>query len=242
MMYNRPKKASIKQSTTMQLAGEKVIFRPFQPDSADVDQMGELAFDNAFLGKPFDEICRCKSWFADVVINPYVQHQPGNIHVAVLEESGRLVGYLTGSTGGEGFEVAQYRMVRNKLMSLAASVAMPWNFFDHASRLFATHILLNGEKERPDHPHEGVHWHFQVARDYRGQGIGTHLLQRFKKDAINAKFELIWAEVMAYELKSRKYFEAHGWDIYDERPTAIFRDRVDFPVNVICITKSLTEV
>lgn len=242
MIYDKTEQSSIKKPTTMRIAGENVIFRPFQPDGDDVFQMGELAFENAFLGKPFDKICQCKSWFSDVVINPYVQHQPDNIHGAVLEKSKRLVGYLTGSTGGEAFEVEQYRMVRKKLMSLAASVAMPWNFFDHASRLFATHIIFHGEKERPDHPHEGVHWHYQVARDYQGQSIGTHLLQRFKKDAINAKHRLIWAEVMAYKQKPRTYFEAHGWDIYDEKPTAIFNNSVDFPVNVMCITKQLTKV
>ena len=53
----------------MRITGEKVLFRRFQPEGDDARQMGELAFDNAFLGTPFKEICRCKQWFSDVVIN-----------------------------------------------------------------------------------------------------------------------------------------------------------------------------
>lgn len=220
-------------------ADEGVLFRRYLPDSGDAQQMGDLAFQNAFLGKPFDAICNCRGWFTDVVLGPYIRHQPENIHVAVLKSSGRLVGYLTGSTGGPEFETLQYQMVRNKIMSLAASVLMPWNFIDHPSRLFTTHVILNGEKERPTHPQQGVHWHFQVADGFRNLGVGTELYQRFKSDALKAHFRLIWAEVMAYKDKPKKYFEARGWNIYDAKRTDIFGSHVDFPVQVLCITKPL---
>lgn len=228
-------------SPSPRTANEEVLFRQYLPESDDIQQMGDLAFQNAFLGKPFDDICTCKRWFADVVLGPYIKHQPENIHVAVLKDSGRLVGYLTGSTGGAEFEAMQYQMVRSKIVALAASLAMPWNILDHASRLFTTHVILNGEKERPSHPQQGVHWHFQVADGFRNTGVGSKLYQRFKKDAVKAGFSLIWAEVMAYKDKPKKYFEARGWKIYDAKPTEIFRDHVDFPVHVVCITKALTK-
>jgi len=101
-------------------------------------------------------------------------------------------------------------------------------------------LIFKGESERPAHPESGVHWHFQVDKVFRGQGIGRKLLQRFTTDAIKSDFRLIWAEVMAYPKKPPEYFEARGWSIYDAKPTMIFGDQVDFPVKVMCITKPLT--
>jgi GNAT superfamily N-acetyltransferase len=118
-------------------------------------------------------------------------------------------------------------------------LTIPWTFFDLSSRLFAAHVIFKAERERPIHPQSGVHWHFQVAKDFRGLGIGTKLLQRFVYDPLEADFRVIWAEVMAYPDKPPEYFKDRGWSIYDAKPTGIFGDHVDFPVQVICITRPL---
>lgn len=216
---------------------EAILFRRFSPDGKDESQMADLLFNNAFLGQPFDVICPCKGWFSDVVLAPYIKYQQENIHVAVHQPSGRLVGYLTGSTGGAQFEALQYRVVRRQVVSLTASLSMPWTFLNQSSRLFAAHVIFKGESERPLHPQSGVHWHFQVDKEFRGQGIGTGLLQRFVNDAIGAGFGLVWAEVSSYPEKPPHYFEDRGWSIYDAKPTDIFSHHVDFPVETLCITK-----
>jgi GNAT superfamily N-acetyltransferase len=216
------------------------VFRRFSSDEDDGRQMGELVFANAFLGQPFDVICPCQTWFSDVVLGPYIRYQPEHIHVAVHKPSGRLIGYLTGSMGGPQFDKLQYDWVRRKVISLAASLTMPWTLFDHASRQFAAHVIFKGEGERPSHPTSGVHWHFQVDKEFRGQGIGMELLHRFVTEATDADFRLIWAEVMAYPEKPPEYFEDRGWQIYDAKPTQIFGDKVDFPVKVMCVTKPLS--
>jgi GNAT superfamily N-acetyltransferase len=221
---------------------EDILLRRFRPDDDDEQQMRDLVYDNAFLGKPFDPICTCKKWFCDVVLTPYIEYQPENVQVAIHQPSGRLVGYLTGSTGGQQFETRQHAWIRKKVISLGASFTMPWTFFDFTSRSFATHVIFKGESERPNHPQSGVHWHYQVHKDFRGRDIGSKLLQRFTIDAIGAGFELIWAEVMAYPEKPRAYFENRGWSIYDAKPTGIFGDKVDFSVEVLCITKPLLSV
>jgi len=218
----------------------QILYRPFSPDGDDERQMRDLVFNNAFMGRPFDVICPCKDWFSDVVLGPYIKYQPENVHVAVDKVSGRLVGYLTGSMGGERFEKQQYDLVRKKVVSLAVSLSMPWSFLELTSRQFAAHVIFRGEKERPTHPQAGAHWHFQVDKEFRGQGVGTKLLQRFASDALNADFDLIWAEVTSYPEKPPEYFEKRGWSIFDAKPTGIFGDQVDFPVETLCITKPLS--
>lgn len=220
----------------------EILFRRFRPDEDDERQMRDLVFDNAFLGRPFDVIFPDKQWFCDIVLTPYIEHQPENIHVAIHKPSGRLIGYLTGSLGGQQFEKTQYNWVRRQVISLAVSLTMPWSFFDQSSRMFTTHVIFKGEQERPSHPQSGVHWHYQVDKELRGQGIGANLLRRFTDDAIAADNELIWAEVMAYPEKPPEYFENRGWSIYDTRPTKIFGDKVDFPIEVLCITKPLASL
>jgi GNAT superfamily N-acetyltransferase len=224
-----------------ELSSGEMLFRPFRPDGDDEREMRDLVFNNAFLGQPFDVICPCKQWFGDVVLTPYIKYQPEHVHVAVHQTSGRLVGYLTGSMEGQQFERSQYNWVRQQVMSLAVSLTMPWTFFDQSSRLFAMHVIFKGERERPSHPQSGVHWHYQVDKGFRGQGVGRALLRRFTDGAIRDGFKLIWAEVMAYPEKPPEYFEDRGWSIYDAKPTGIFGDHVDFPVEVLCITKPLSE-
>jgi ribosomal protein S18 acetylase RimI-like enzyme len=219
---------------------EEILFRRFRSDEDDEQQMRELVFSNAFLGEPFDVICPCKQWFGDVVLAPYLKYQSENILVAVHKPSGRLIGYLTGSMGGQEFEEKQYNLVKKQVASLAVSLSMPWNIFDHSSRLFIAHVIFKGERERPNHPQSGVHWHFQVDKEFRSRGIGTALLQRFVREAIAADFELIWAEVTSYPEKPLKYFEDRGWSIYDARATGIFGNKVDFPVQTLCITRLLS--
>ncbi len=184
-----------------------ILFRNFRPDGEDEKQMRELVFNNVFLGKPFDVICPYKRWFGDAVLAPYIKHQQGNIRVAVHKISGRLIGYLTGSMGGDHFEKIQYNMVRQQVMSLALSLTIPWTYLEQSSRMFTAHIIFKGEQERPKHPPFGVHWNYQVDKEFRGRGIGVTLLQRFITDAVNDDFQLIWAEVMAYPEKPREYFE-----------------------------------
>jgi len=233
-------RSTVQEHASEPLDAGEVLFRSFTPGSDDEQQMGALVYENAFLGQPFDVICPCREWFTDVVLSPYIKYQPENIQVAVHKPSGRLIGYLTGSTGGQQFEQLQYDYVRKRVMSLAMSLAMPWNFFDHSSRQFAAHVIFKGESERPSHPEGGVHWHYQVDRNFRGQGIGTKLLQRFVGDAIEADFEQIWAEVMSYPDRPPEYFQRQGWSIYDAKPTVVFGDHVDFPVEVLTIERPLS--
>jgi len=218
-----------------------ILFRRFSPDGEDESQMGDLVFDNAFLGQPFDTICPCKRWFSEVILSPYIKYQQDNIHVAIDQASRRLVGYLTGSMGGKEFEKLQYQMVRRQVVSFAASLSMPWTFFDQSSRQFATHVIFKGESERPTHPDTGAHWHYQVDRNFRGRGIGETMMQSFLDDVINAGYGLIWAEVTSYPEKPQSYFRDRGWSIYDSKPTEIFANHVDFPVEILCITKSVSE-
>jgi len=218
----------------------EILFRKFRPNKGDEQRMRELVFNNAFLGQPFDVICPCKQWLGDVVLGPYIKYQPKNIQVAIHKPSGRLIGYLTGSLGGAEFEKRQYAMVRKQVLSLAMALSKRWKQVDYASRLFLAHVISKGERERPLHPQCGAHMHFQVDKDFRGQGIGTALLQRFAREAIDADFDLIWAEVTAYPQKPPEYFLERGWSIHDARATELFGDKVDFPVQTLCITKPLS--
>ena len=51
----------------------EILIRKFRPDGQDERQMRDLVFNNAFLGKPFDEIFPGKQWFCDVVLTPYIE-------------------------------------------------------------------------------------------------------------------------------------------------------------------------
>lgn len=217
-----------------------IEFRRFRSDGSDERQMRDLVFANALLGKPFDEICPCKDWFGDVVLTPYLEMEPGNVHVAVEKDSERVIGYLTGSTGGEEFVSAQHRFVLRRVAQLAASTLMPWNLLDGSRREFVSHLIQNGERELPRHPALGAHWHFQVDADYRGRGIGAKLYERFQSDAMDKGHKLVWAEVMLYPEKPRAYFEDRGWNIHHVLPSRIFGEHVDFPVEVACIEKPLS--
>lgn len=218
---------------------DDILIRKYQHGIDNVKEMGAIAFNNALLGEPFDRICDCRDWFGDAVLSPYIKHQPENAYVAIHQPTDRIIGYLTGSLGGEEFGKLQYKMVRDRVAFLGMKAAMPWNVFDHSTRAFTFYLAVQGEKERADNPGTGAHWHFQVDKDFRGCGIGTKMYELFVEEARSAGFETIWAEVMAYKEKPREYFEELGWDVYNSKPTTIFKSCIDDPVDIMCITRSL---
>jgi hypothetical protein len=46
--------------------------------------------------------------------------------------------------------------------------------------------------------------------------------------------------VMTYPEKPPEYFEDRGWSINDAKSTQIFGAHVDFPVQILCITRPLS--
>ena len=80
---------------------------------------------------------------------------------------------------------------------------------------------------------------FALKRAERS-GIKRLVVER-KNYATRAEFE----NAIVKELKKEKlpeYFEDRGWSIYDAKPTTIFRDHVDGPVQVMCIVKPLSSL
>lgn len=206
-------------------------------------EMGRLLLDNAFLGEPFDPVCPrgiCQEWFEKCVLGPYKKMESDNIIIALVD--GEFAGYLTGGFGGKEFFDVQDAIVKQASTPFVAGAAfsMSWKY-----KLLAFYLVsqlgaqMRGKCEKPNHPDDGVHWHYQVDKKFRGRGVGSAMFAEFRRRALTAGHEKVWAEVNIYEERPESFFTDSDWTIFDRRPFTIFGSVVDFPVEILCIERSL---
>jgi hypothetical protein len=115
-----------------------------------------LCCETGFLGKPIDPVFEDRELFADYLTSYYTDIEPESCFV--LEQNGRVVGYLLGSR----------RPLRQQIHGFFQNIRLffkgmsRYPRYKRATRDFIGWILRNSWREVPAAPRRTAHFHFNV--------------------------------------------------------------------------------
>ena len=213
-----------------------ITIRPYRCKGTDRQQINDVCCDAAFLGEPIDSIFQDREWFTDFMIAPYLLAEPE--HTWVAQAGDQVVGYLTASTG------MLFGPIRAQLALLAVGRLLCYysiGKYDHhpRSQRFVRFVLTEALSQVPPHPPDAAHFHFNVARPWRRQGIGSRLIAEFERAVAASGLRRYYAEVMCWNERPEDYFTRLGYRIHGSPvATSVFSPEVP-DLRVLCVVKDL---
>lgn len=209
--------------------------RLYMPE--DRQRLFDICCDCAFLGEPIDRIFMDREWFGSVMILPYLILEPERTWVA--EVDGEVVGYLTGST----FPIFGYfraQLVVMRVAQLAMNNYLGLYDTHPRSKQFVQFVIQHGLLQIPAHPGNTAHFHFNVQRPYRGQGIGKKLITTFESLLRSEGLRQYYAEVMSSSAwRPESHYRRLGYEIYDRIRTSVFEPELETPLYVLSVLHRL---
>lgn len=205
----------------------------------DQQRLYDICCDCAFLGEPIDQIFMDREWFGAVMVLPYLILEPE--HTWVAEVDGEVVGYLTASTSPL-FGYFRFQLVVTRVAQLVMNLVLGQYDIHPRSKQFAQFVIQKGLSQIPSHPRNTGHFHFNVQRPFRGQGIGKKLIAAFETMLRSEGLHQYYAEVMSSNVwRPESYFQKLGYKIYDKLPTTVFESELENPLYVLCVLRQLPE-
>jgi GNAT superfamily N-acetyltransferase len=143
---------------------------------ADLAAVKEIAADTAYFGRPIDKVFPDRDLVADALIGYYAEFEPASLFVA--EADGQVAGYAAGCLDSALAHDVYRRRILPRLVRRFA--------FGHWRRLPGLRLVKvvrvarrRSRVMRSVLPRFPAHCHVNVARGFRGMGIGRALLGRF---------------------------------------------------------------
>lgn len=170
----------------------------------------DISVKTSFLGNPIEFFINDKELIADVLTLYYTDYEPRSCFVA--ESSGKVIGYLTGSTNVR----LMGNVFRYKIMPAVIKRALARKVFINRNTLkyifFTLISFLKGDFRTPDFSIEyAATLHVNVAEDYRGIGVGRELILEYLDYLKESGIKGVHFRVKSKKAKS--FFQKLGFNI-----------------------------
>jgi ribosomal protein S18 acetylase RimI-like enzyme len=208
----------------------RVAIRPYEPgDRAGLLRVGA---DTAFFGAPVETFMEDRRLFGDALYAYYTDLEPGASWVASVE--GRVIGFVVGSVD----TARQQRRWQREILPQVVSRALrggyrlgrqTWRF-----ALRAAGSWLRREFPRADLSAYPAHLHINVAREWRGQGLGRRLLSACLEQLCSLGVPGVHLSTSSLNEEACHLYEKVGFTLLDTRPTHYWAPWVDRPVENRC--------
>lgn len=213
----------------------RLHIRPFQ--NSDRKTICQLCCETGFLGEPADSVFHDRELFADLFTKPYLDHEPE--WALVVEADGRVVGYLLGSVRPD-FDLIQ---LRSGFQTAARMIfrLLSGRYVTHPrSRRFVRWLFISGFREQPKHPRNAAHLHFDIAKNYRGCGIGRRLWEDYERRLRAAGIKRCYGSFFSHpKRRPESAYARYGFHVFDRCRTTLFEPEIPEPVEVVCMSKDL---
>jgi hypothetical protein len=212
-----------------------VLIRRYQ--DSDRKAVRWLCCETGFLGNPIDPIYRDRELFADLITNPYLDHEPEWALIAACDN--HVVGYLLGSVNPHfsrtlilsGFQTACKMLTR----------LLTGKYQDHPrSELFVRWVLTKGLMEQPNHPEDAAHLHLNLEKWFR-RGVLARRLWSIYEDLLQAaSIRHYYAQFFSCAQRNPEpMYVRCGFKLYDRSDTTMFQPEISTPVAIVCAHKIL---
>ncbi len=188
----------------------------------DRNQVRLLCCDTGHFGSPVDSVFQDRKWFADFNTGYYLRFEPDSCYVAEAgQENPNIIGYILGCRHPMKFNLVFYPFIAAPLI-LKAAVKSLFRIYDAKSRAYIKRLIAKGSRERPKRPRRTSHFHFNVAKGYRNRGVGRALIRALFRHFLENRVHTVYGELLhAEKLRDESFYTAHGFKLYDKKPTSI---------------------
>lgn len=154
----------------------KINIRKYQ--SKDRDQLRQIAWNTAFLGKPANIFFSHQKILTDNLTKYFTDYEPQSCFVA--EINNKIIGYLIGSLNEKNMQKIYHNRIFIPLILKALSCGA---FFDKKNIIFSINMLkswLKGEFRNIDYSDDyPAILHINISREFRQQAIGSYLINAY---------------------------------------------------------------
>lgn len=186
----------------------EIIIRPYQ--RRDREGVRQISGDTANLGKPVETFFRDREVMVDLLMNYYIDCEPGSCWVA--EQEGKIVGYLCGSlqNGRYLFMTFFYILPKTLWRALRRGVfCQPetWRLLKTAWTTF----LKGGYSKHIPLDKYPAHLHINLQAEFRNQHIGRRLMEHFLGQVEAAGLKGVHAVTREENVGACRFFEKMGF-------------------------------
>ncbi|MBI3319395.1 MAG: GNAT family N-acetyltransferase [Candidatus Omnitrophica bacterium] len=175
----------------------------------DREAVRRIACDTADCGEPVERFFHDREVFADLVTSYYTDYEPQSLWVA--EHQHEVIGYLTGCLDSRRWQRLLAWRVVPRAMVKAISRGTLWSS--------ATWRLIHGGLQtwrqggfpRVRVERYPVHFHLNIQRGFRGQHVGTRLVERFLTQAQEQQRCGVHVAVRRDNMPSCAFFQRLGF-------------------------------
>jgi ribosomal protein S18 acetylase RimI-like enzyme len=195
-------------------ADNPVVIRRYRPE--DRLQVREIATATAGGEKSMENYFHDRQAIADLLMRYYTDYEPGSLWVAGYDSI--VVGYLTGCLETKRYTRILHRKVLPKALAGTVARGALW-------RLETWHLLaglvgtgLAGGWPKVDLKTYPAHLHINLRQGFRGRGIGTQLMDSFKRQVVQAGGTGIHLLAAGDNAAGHRFFEAQEFRRLGEWP------------------------
>jgi ribosomal protein S18 acetylase RimI-like enzyme len=205
---------NLKNPMSEMRADNPIVVRLYRPE--DRLQVREIACATAGGEKSIETFFHDREAIADVLMRYYTDYEPGSLWVA---SSGPLVaGYLTGCLDTKKYLRILIRKILPQTMGGTVVRGALWRL--ETWRLLAGLVGtgLAGGRPKVDLDARPAHLHINLRQGFRGRGIGTQLMDSFKRQVEQAGGAGIHLLAAGDNEPGHWFFEAQGFRRLGEWP------------------------
>ncbi len=193
--------------------------RPYQP--SDREALRRIAADTAYFGEPIEALMEDRNLFLDFFYRTYTDFEPEHAWVAVADQE--VAGFLTGCT-----DTRRQRslMGRKILPGLFVGILAGRYHFGRLTRQYVAGIVrtaLRGEHPEPDLNIYPAHLHINVAKPWRGHGLGRALMSAYLNQLRELGLPGVHLETTDRNAIACQLYERFGFRLIAARPSGLWQ-------------------
>ena len=205
---------------------EADIIRSYEPnDRLDVLR---ISADTAVFGEPVEAILDDRQVFCDAFTVYYTDFESDYLWVACVGD--HVVGYLTGCVD----TISQRRRIIGRtILPLVGRTIQGKYRLGGKTFIYAKYMILGVLRE--EYPHVDLkqypaHLHINVESAVRGRGLGRSLMTAYLDQLREMGVPGVFLDTTDLNDAACRLYEAIGFELLDRRPTRVWVDVIDGPV------------
>lgn len=203
-----------------------IVIRPFQ--QTDRDALLEIAADTAFFGDPVECFMEDRRIFLDAFYVYYTDQEPEHCWVAAYDEC--VIGFLAGCFDTFLQREFAARVLEPKTLKgmLSGKYRIGKKFFRYLVNY--SMIKIRSPKNHLDLLQYPAHFHINIMKEWRGQGIGRNLIERFLDQLMAANICGVHLQTTSYNKAALYLYEKIGFQLLFSTPSYLWQNLVNGPI------------